>query len=85
MAEVHGHDDVRRDLAGADDVGLGAGEGERRGIAGEQPPHFGMHVLDPTGGRLVHRRDVAPPDREVKGSPVIAARAGGLSRGRARR
>ena len=45
-----------RDLAGADDIGLGAGEGERRRIGGEQPAHARRNLLRTTIRRSIHGR-----------------------------
>jgi hypothetical protein len=45
-----------RDLAGADDIGLGAGEGERRRVGGEQPANARRNLLRPTIRRCIHAR-----------------------------
>ena len=59
-----------RHLAGADDIGLRAGIGERRGIGGEQAAHARRSLLRTTIGRIVHGRAMRRARRRGQGPPM---------------
>jgi hypothetical protein len=55
-----------RHLTGADDVGLGTGEGEGGRIGREQAAHLRAHRLDDRGLSLGHWGHVAPGREKTK-------------------